>query len=184
MIPLGILASVADVGTDYELIESTILTGNASSVTFANLSTYASTYRHLQIRAVMRASANQGEVGYRIRFNGGSSTDYSFHRLLGNGSSASSYGDAAATYFFITGSAGTGAAATTGAFGAIVTDILDAYSTTKNKTTRTLAGNATSVSLDSAGWFSTSALTSIVMESDPVSNFVSGSRFSLYGIKG
>lgn len=187
LIPFGVLSAAGAGGQaivpDYELITTEILTGTQSSITFSNLSSYSSTYKHLQIRAVARSGVAVADMGYKIRFNGGSSTDYSFHRMQGNGSSVSSYGDAAATYFYITGGL-QGSSATANAFGVAVIDILDAFNTSKNTTTRTLNGNNGAISLDSAGWFNTAAIDSIVMEADAGSpSFVSGSRFSIYGLK-
>jgi hypothetical protein len=188
LFPLGILSAAGAGGTafssDYELIETQILGSTQTSITFSNLNTYSSTYKHLQIRAVARSSVAVSNMGYRIRFNGGTSTDYSFHRMQGNGSAVSSYADAAATYFYITAGV-QGSTATANSFGVSVIDILDAFNTSKNTTTRTLNGNNGNISLDSAGWFNTAAIDSIVMEADAGSpDFVSGSRFSLYGIKG
>jgi hypothetical protein len=185
LIPLGFLAgSGAGFESDYELISSTILTSTQTSVTFNSLSSLSSTYKHLQLRAVARTSVAVSNMGYKIRFNGGTSTDYSFHRLLGNGSAVSSYADANPTYFYITGGV-IGSSATANAFGVAVIDILEAFNTSKNTTTRTLNSSFTQVSFDSAGWYNTAAIDSIVLETDTGSpDFVSGSRFSLYGIKG
>jgi hypothetical protein len=187
LFPLGILSAAGaggGVASDYELIQTQILGSTQASVTFSSLSSYSATYKHLQIRSVARSTVAVTNMGYRIRFNGGASTDYSFHRLLGNGSTVSSYADAAATYFYITGGV-VGSTGTANSFGVSVIDILDAFNTSKNTTTRTLNGNNGNIGLDSAGWFNTAAIDSIVMEADAGSpDFVSGSRFSLYGIKG
>ena len=75
---------------------------------------------------------------------------------------------------------------TANVFGAIVTDILDPFETTKNKTVRSLNGmNAawSSVELRSGAWLSTTAVSSIVIKPLVGSNLVTGSRFSLYGLK-
>jgi hypothetical protein len=173
---------VAD--TSFDLLETQILGSTQASVTFSSLSSYSATYKHLQIRSVARSTVAVTNMGYKIRFNGGASTDYSFHRLLGNGSTVTSFADAAATYFYITGGV-VGSTGTANSFGVSVIDILDAFNTSKNTTTRTLNGNNGNISLDSAGWFNTAAIDSIVMEADAGSpDFVSGSRFSLYGIRG
>jgi hypothetical protein len=68
-------------------------------------------------------------------------------------------------------------------------DLLDAYSTTKNKTTRSLSGgivqsSESGVALSSGLWRSTSAITSATLLSGTGSNLSIGSRFSIYGIKG
>jgi hypothetical protein len=185
LIPLGILASAGGVPTgDYELIETVTLGSTQTSVTFSNLAQYASTYKHLQIRAVARSNAAVDNMGYRIRFNGGTSTDYSFHRMQGNGSAVSAYSDAAPTYFYITAGI-IGSLGTANAFGVAVIDILDAFNTSKNTTTRSLNAARTNISLDSAGWFDTAAINSMVLETDASSpDFTAGSRFSIYGVRG
>lgn len=185
---LGIFSAAGAGGvafaSDYELISSQILTGTQSSVTFSGLSSYSANYKHLQIRAVGRAAVAAVDMGYRIRFNGGASTDYSFHRINGSGSSVTAYADAGATYFY-TSQGLIGSSGTANAFGVIVIDILDAFNTSKNTTTRAFDSAQTQLALDSSGWYNTAAIDSIYMEVDAATpNFASGSRFSIYGIKG
>jgi hypothetical protein len=74
-------------------------------------------------------------------------------------------------------------------FGTTVFDILDFASTTKYKTTRGISGNMSStlstlaeVELTSGSWQSLSAITAVNFVSD--NYLVTGTRFSLYGIKG
>ena len=77
-------------------------------------------------------------------------------------------------------------------FGVAVLDILDAFSTTKNTTTRSLTGmTMASVDVDakrtitlfSGVLFSTVAVSDIVLSGEYGGNFVAGSRFSLMGVK-
>jgi hypothetical protein len=71
-------------------------------------------------------------------------------------------------------------------FSAGVVDVLDAFSSTKNKTSRNFggyAGNSNNVSIYSGVWLSTASVTSMEISS-AANNFVAGSRFSLYGIRG
>ena len=80
-----------------------------------------------------------------------------------------------------------GASGPANAFGAGVYDILDPYSTTKNKTTRLFGGRGFvtgdhKIVLASGLWRNTASVTSIDLVAND--NFVTGSRFSLYGIKG
>jgi hypothetical protein len=75
---------------------------------------------------------------------------------------------------------------TSNQFTAVVIDLLDVYSTTKNKTIRALYGSSGTpnvVQLLSGAWFSTSSTTSLTV-GRLSNNFTNGSRFSLYGIKG
>jgi hypothetical protein len=183
LIPFGILSASASGGVvgDYELIESAILTSNESSVTFSNLGTYSSTYKHLQIRAVGRGTRDVASEVVLARFNSDSTSSYSAHDLFGNGSSVASSASTSQTSIF--GFYISGAPATANAFGGAVFEILDPYSTSKNTTTRAISGNATGiVVLNSGAFLKTNSITTIQLF--PFSgDFVSGSRFSLYGIK-
>jgi len=196
MIPLGILAAaggaVAAVDS-YDLLVTEILTSAQSSVTFAALGDYAADYQHLQLRMVLR---NNREVGYNtgkaiLQLNSNtSSSSYKEHYLIGNGSAVIS-----GTYGAVPGvtvvemPSGPGSPAQT--FAAAVTDILDAFSSSKNTTVRTLGGVHTTgtalgeskvAELVSGVFLSTAAITTITMIADSAS-FVTGSRFSLYGLK-
>jgi hypothetical protein len=186
LIPFGILSAAgAGVGVagDYELIETSILTSSASSVTFSNLGTYSSTYKHLQIRLAVRTS-NAG-TGFVVgRFNSDGGSNYRAHWIRGNGSDVGSSESGLATRFYASRFD-----AATNVFCPGVIDILDAYSTTKNKTTRTFTGNhgtsPNEIYLFSGLWMNTASITSITLLPDGGSGTLSaGSRFSLYGIKG
>jgi hypothetical protein len=188
LIPLGFLAgSGGGVASDYELIESVILGSSQSSVTFSSLDTYSSTYKHLQIRWTARSDrSGQDNDVLGIRFNGDSGSNYAFHRLGGDGSSVFSESGTSQTLpaFGYTVAAGT---TTSNSFGAGVIDILDPYSTTKNKTVRVLSGltgGRSWVFLASGLWMNTASATSITVDQLYGPNFIAGSRFSLYGIKG
>jgi len=173
---------VAD--TSYELITTSILGSDTASVTFSSLGDYSSTYKHLQIRAAMKTNyANPWEIG-QIRLNGDSGSNYSAHGLLGNGSSVSSYAvtsGSSIAYF----TAGTSTANT---FGGLVIDILDSYSTTKNKTLRIMSAAVPASSVEirfiSGAYYNTASITSATLSPVFGTNILTGSRFSLYGIKG
>ena len=188
---LGVTAS-GIVGFDpaYELISTTLISSNTPSVTFSNLGQYASTYRHLQIRSSVKSSLDNASLGsgnVRMRFNGDTGNNYAIHKLFGNGSVAASLADTSrsATIGSLLFSSNTA-----NAFSGGVCDILDAYSTSKNKTTRLLASaQATGsgqnfIQLVSGVWLNSSSLTSIELAPEDGGNIVAGSRFSLYGIKG
>jgi hypothetical protein len=192
LIPFGILSSASGgVVGDYELIESAILTDSQESVTFSNLGTYSSTYKHLQIRAVVKSAfTTQNLVNTALRINGDfGASDYSYHRLSGNGSTVSSQANYNNQERIIVGSiVASGSGTTSNQFGATVIDILDAYSTTKNTTIRSFSGATTAssrVDLNSGVRLSTAAVSSLTMFSINVANeLATGSRFSLYGIRG
>jgi hypothetical protein len=79
-----------------------------------------------------------------------------------------------------------GNSGTASAFGGSILDILDAYNTNKNTTTRSLSGMTISgynrIVLGSGSWRNTAALTSISI-TDVFSSILAGSSFSLYGIR-
>jgi hypothetical protein len=172
--------------SDYDLLSSTILTGNQASVTFSNISTtYSSTYKHLQLRIVARSDSGQQYDDSIIRFNSDSGSNYAYHAMSGTGSSVVS--NAATSQTSIPVQRVAGGASTSGIFGAVIIDIPDAFSTSKNKTIKSLTGYYVSVGrvdLVSGLWMSTAAINTIFIDAVTGSNFVSGSRFSLYGIKG
>jgi hypothetical protein len=169
----------------FDLLETTTLSTSASSVTFSGLGAY-SDYKHLQIQMVARADGSGSLQGLAAVLNSDTGSNYSFHRLSGNGTSVSANAGASIPYA-VTGAL-TRSAAVAGAFGASVLDILDFSSTNKNTTLRSLSGATTGeggfiVKLESSAWLNTSAVTSIQLKNDGGTNLVSGSRFSLYGVK-
>lgn len=182
LLPLGILASSGGAAAaDYEHISTTVLSSSQSSVTFSGLGTSAAAYKHLQLRVTVRSNrAGQNNDGLMFRFNGDSGSNYRWHALEGNGSSVSSYESGSSTS--IGGFYATGATSTTNQFGVMVADLLDFSSSSKNKTMRMLGGQ-NGLSLNSGAWFSTAAVTSLDLFSLTSNSFVTGSRFSLYGLK-
>lgn len=167
--------------SDYELISTTYPTG-VSTVTF-DVTGLGSSYKHLQLRSVGRVTTATGQVGLRMRFNSDTGSNYGTHGLYGNGSSVGSFAGVSNTGFFAGLLAGNSIASN--AFGAGSADILDAFSSSKNKTVRTAYGNSnTEVGVQSGFWNNTAAITSITVYLDTTGDFVTGSRLSLYGIKG
>lgn len=187
LIPFGILsaAGVSAAPTDaYELISTTVLGSTTASVTFSSLGDYSSSYKHLQIRSVAKtATTGDGAEGMILRFNSDSGANYARHTLSGNGSSVSSSATTSTTH------ANAGLVTTNSsiaAFAGNVCDVLDAYSTTKNKTVRALTahpGALVFVQLLSGVWINTASITSITLL-PTLGSFITGSRFSLYGIRG
>jgi hypothetical protein len=183
--PLGILSAAGAGGvaaSDYELIETNILGSNQASITFSNLGDYSSTYKHLQIRYAARSARAAADDQLTIRLNADSTGNYAWHRVLGNGSGVSSTGATSTSTPQI--SAIPAASATANIFNGAVIDILDPYSTSKNKTIRSLNGFTSSwIALHSTLWMSTASLTSVELIGQN-GNLAANSRFSIYGIKG
>jgi hypothetical protein len=183
---LGILDSgVTVLPSSYESIATvTVGSGGSATVEFTSI---PGTYTHLQIRMLERAtgSYNGGYVD-GVQFNSDTASNYSWHELLGDGSSASAAAGATQTSM----RAGRMPAGGVGAniFGTSIIDILDYANTNKYKTIRTLGGfdsNSTTgtIVLGSGNWRSTSAITSIKLI-PAADTFAQYSHFALYGIKG
>jgi len=179
---LGILNSQAagvEAGA-YDLLETTTLASSASSVTFSGLGSYTD-YKHLQIRYVGRHSGSTGN-SLQMILNADSGSSYRSHVLLGDGSSVVSTQTSSLTFFMSNDSGGS-----TNVFASGVIDFLDAFDNSKNTTLRTLSGvtdpnTYSQVRLTSGGYFNTAAMTSIEISGNS-GDLVTGSRFSLYGIK-
>ena len=185
------LASTGVSGTvvtpsSYESIATATGTGSSGTITFSSIPT---TYSHLQIRAIARdSSANTGVSTYFVRFNNDTASNYAFHRLYGDGTSALATGSATQTYIYVSGAI-PGGGNTANIMGTSILDIHDYSSTTKNKTLRTFNGTDLNnsngvVGLSSALWLSTSAINRIdfIILGGP--NFTTSTTFALYGIKG
>jgi uncharacterized phage protein gp47/JayE len=182
---LGIFsaAGAGGVAGTYELIETSIVSGSSTTtVTFSNLGTYASTYKHLQIRGVAKPATNANTY---LRMNGDTGNNYAWHELYtyDPASSVASSAGTSQNHIKAIYADGTG---TANSFGAGVIDILDCYSSTKNKTVRILTGTTDDVfvAVRSGLWNNTASITSLTLTTSDGSNLVAGSRFSIYGIRG
>jgi len=180
-ITLGILAaSGAGTPGDFELISTTVLSSTAASVTFSNLGTAASAYKHLQLRAVHKMTAASETA--LMQFNSDTGSNYRVHRLTGTGSAVTSADFGLRNSLVPLTATGTAS----GVYSATIVDILDFNSSSKNTTVRSLSGRldtATEINLYSGVWLSTAAITSITLPATAGSIDV-GSRFSLYGLRG
>ncbi len=184
--PFGIgffaTAGVRAAAGSYDRLETQILTSPQASITFSSLSTYASTYQHLQIRYVARASEASSAPTFWMQVNGDTTSNYRGHVLRGTGSNVISGSVAQGSQVDIGTAAG--ANLTANNFGAGVIDILDPFETTKFKVARNLTGvtEGNQIELRSWLWMNTNALTEIRLSSFG-SNWVANSRFSLYGLR-
>jgi len=183
LIPIGFLGAGGAAGS-YELISTAYGTGSSSTITFSSI---PSTYKHLEIRGVMSDTdvTNKWLSDVSVRFNSDTASNYSYHFLEGNGTSATSSGGTTSTAMTLRNI--TTGQFTSGIYGSVVISVLDYANTTTNKTLRYLGGcyaNAEkAVHFGSGNWRSTSAVSSITI-SGGITNWTTASRFSLYGIKG
>lgn len=155
---------------------------SGNQVTFSSI---PQTFTHLQLRVFGRGTTSFADgLTLYLRFNSDSATNYAFHQLFGNGTSAFSTGGAStnnmdASQIFADSSA------SANIYGVAITDVLDYSNTSKNKTIRTIGGwdgNSTKgrATLASGHWRNTAAITSIECLID--GTWVAGSRLDLYGI--
>jgi len=183
LIPLGFWAASGGGGgaAAYDLLETQTLASSAASVTFSSI---PADYKHLQIRALARSDRSSNASSIAITVNNDTSANYVMHRLYGNGSSVTSQALTARSNILDNGA--TSNTWATGSFGASIIDILDYSNTNKNTTIRIFDGKTSTenwVSLTSGLWLNTSAITEIDFVNALGNNWVSGSRFSLIGIR-
>jgi hypothetical protein len=173
----------------YESIATyTIGSGGSAGVTFSSI---PSTYSHLQIRAIVRSSRNNGPSTDNLAIqvgNGGSvdtGANYSEHLLRGSGTAVISDPNPNASNLNYAVSPST--AATGSVFSAHVIDFLEYKNTNIYKTVRWLGGYDTNgggfVYLASGNWRNTAAITDIKVYF-PGWNLLEYSSIALYGIKG
>jgi hypothetical protein len=146
-----------------------------SSVTFSGIPTG---YKHLQVRGILLTS---GTTNPSFNFNGDTGSNYAWHHLWGNGSSANNNNGPSQTFMYFNYNPSTSYPS------AFVIDILDYASTSKYKTSRTLAGSNTNggtdeIALWSGLWQNTAAINSITFNGAGA-NFNQYSQFALFGVK-
>jgi hypothetical protein len=187
---LGIWASqnYPRITNSYESIATvTVGAGGSASASFTSI---PSTYKHLQLRWIGRASQANTGLGVYMRINGNTGSNYARHWLRGNGSAASSAAATSASQIDIGGVPG--ASSPSGIFGVGIIDILDYTNTNKYKTIRSLQGTNQNTTADDNVFFAsgfmfanTNAVTQIDVIADSSSpGFVQYSQFALYGIRG
>lgn len=171
-------------GTSYESIATqTVGSGGSTSITFSSI---PSTYKHLQIRALIKTSNSGAPYAFQIRYNGDTGSNYTYHRLFGGGggalTSVATTGATQASLAYIP------ASGETNIFANCIADILDYTDTSKNKVHRALGGydaNGSGYGTFFSGvWLNTSAITSITVISESGSTMAQYSSIALYGIKG
>jgi hypothetical protein len=168
----------------WDSIATTTLNTSTASVTFSSI---PATYTHLQVRMIARDDrASVTSDSGAFRFNSDSGTNYTYHALIGTGSSAvASAADTNNRGLIDRFTASTAGAST---FGVATMDIFDYANTSKYKTVKMLGGYANNgegqISFSSGLWQSTSAISTIVIFPNVGTNWVQYSSFALYGIKG
>jgi hypothetical protein len=163
----------------------TILTANSGSVNFGSI---PQIYQDLFLTASVRSDGNFTSGGFSAYINGSGTTGSSSTILAGNGSSAfSNRATTSSPVFGISFAQNIIPAATStrGVFGTVHCHILDYTNTSKFKTSLLKAA----ADLNGSGnfmlaanlWANTNAVTDLNIQTN--GNCVSGSTFTLYGIK-
>lgn len=177
-----------------EAITTTYLEADTSSVTFSSI---PSTYKHLQVRATIRAT-DSGSGGYsgnlKCKLNGQGGAIYSNELMLSGdynfqGASGAVTAWANANDNYMNLAYGPTARTLAIVYGSVIIDIFDYANTNKNTTVSVFGGvgmgdkdgNGHSVCVSSFVMDYTSAINAIYLYGH--NSFVRGSSFTLYGIE-
>jgi len=170
--------SAGAVPSNEYLIETVVVGATpASSIVFNNLGQHAGTYRHLVVVGAALCSASAADLMFQIN----SGVTYKVHLFYGAGGSVTSNGGISTSYghgyvsYMVGG--GTGSVTPT----VFNMEILDAFSGSKNKTSRSFSGTSDFVMLNSSVALTTSSISSLTLIPQ-TSTFLTGSRFSIYGV--
>jgi hypothetical protein len=177
--------------TAYESIATvTVGSGGQTAIEFTSI---PSTFKHLQVRAIVRdnrvpPSGNYNNMHLQVG-NGSIDTgsNYTYHTLRGNRSTASAdgAGSQVKTDYTVIPSSTAGA----NTFGAQIWDFLDYANTNKYKTIRVLSGaddNGSTgfIEFTSTVWQSNNAITNLKFSLSSTPSFVQYTQYALYGVKG
>lgn len=169
----------------YVLISSNTLSSSAASVTFSSI---PSTYTDLVLRVSARGDVTgQSVESLTVQFNGSGGTAYSYTRLRGTGSTASSSAGSSTSVWNFLGVADA-AGATSNTFGSFEMYV-PSYAANQYKTGSGFgvqednSATTNNITATAALWQNTSAITSMTILPVYSTNFVSGSSFYLYGLK-
>lgn len=182
---LGVIASsYLQATTSYQSIATSTVT---SPVSFVEFLTIPATYKNLQIRFVAKtASGSVGSSATKIEYNGDTTAGNYFSNYFIAIGSNSWYANYTGGPNYGTWVANGGGMSTSG-FGYGVVDIYDYTNTNKFTSSINNSGLADDTyqqfHLSAATWKNTNAVTSLRITAFD-GNFVAGSIFSLYGIKG
>jgi hypothetical protein len=157
-----------------QAIANITLSAATASVAFSNI---PQGYRDLKIISTIALS---GDISTYMQFNNDVGANYNSVRILGNGSSATSYANSNSSTALAFGISN--ATAQTTLTTNVIFEVLDYSITNKHKSTISRVNDAASESMVVAGrWSSTSAITSIQCIAGS-GTFSTGSTFTLYGV--
>ena len=156
----------------YDLLDSTTLGTSAASVTFSSIS---QDYRDLVV--VISGTGTGSFQNVKIRFNG-STADYSWVNMSGDGSSPTSTTGSGDSWISLNNKAYLNA--TNGTW---IAHVFDYAQTDKHKTVLARGNNA-SAGTDAIAnrWGNTAAITTVGIFEQGVGDFATGTSFYLFGI--
>lgn len=161
----------------YSLIQETTLTGSQNNFTFNSI---PATFTDIKVEAFTRAATGGGTWGMTVRFNGDTTSNYSYVRILGEGSTPVTDRGSNQTAAYVGNI--TGGGMTANQYSHTEMELLDYSNTTTHKVC--LSKNSSSLGAYSMvnTWRTTNAINSIqfIAASD---NFVAGTTFRIYGIE-
>jgi hypothetical protein len=158
----------------YQAIATQTLGSATASVTFSSIS---GSYTDIVLVVTIGNSAN-GTRDLVWNVNSDTSALYSTTALAGNGGTASSSKDTAFTYLRTNGSSNNSPSTCT------IIQLMNYSNSTTYKTMLSRSNSTGWVMAANAHlWRSTAAITSITIKNESATNLVSGSTFTLYGIK-
>jgi hypothetical protein len=182
LIPLGILAASGAGGAAFELISTTTLSAAQSSFTFDNI---PQDYTHLQVRVSIKSSGSRVVLRMDSTPTLTRGQRLQAQRAVTNTLTSLSLATPPLEVGRLT------EASDASSFAALVVDVIDYSSTTKNKNFRCFAGLADRTAADSrnqyvieSGLFSNSKSGVTSLTFSATQDFATNSRFALYGIRG
>jgi hypothetical protein len=170
----------------YVALAKTVLTTTQATVTFSSI---PSSYTDLIVLISARTDGSSASYGRDLKLTvNSSSSGYSYTILYGRPNSAGSFRSSSTTDLDIGWGTTPTPGQTANTFGSIEIYIPN-YVGSTNKAISIIglseSNNATDAAIGAVAglWSNTSAITSITIDDYDSTNFVSGSRFDLYGIK-
>ena len=185
---LGILASsitgglVTDAGAMFPIRSYVVPSAGAASISWTSI---PQTYSHLQIRWNGHSLGNAADyTSVKMLVNNDTGANYAYHRLYGNGASASADASTSQSQALATWVPDE---LNPSNYGVCIIDILDYANTNKYKTIKMLGGfdknGAGLVAMFSGLWQSTSAITRLDFAPNNGQNFAQYTSIALYGVK-
>tara|TARA_R110002074_G_scaffold1534_9_gene9111 strand:- start:386 stop:916 length:531 start_codon:yes stop_codon:yes gene_type:complete len=169
----------------YEIIESTVLTGTATAVTFSSLTT---DYEHLEIWMTARTDLNT-TTGYDyvgVRFNGDTGSNYATQTMYGHNTTGATERETGNAFGMKVRAAASDPENALN-FGGICVLIPDYRGANVNKSSTSIGGKCgPSYGFASNGtgeWDNTAAITSVELTPGAGTNFNIGCVFTLYGLR-